>query len=42
MDEFAKRPADDRLAFINEAAARRDLTPNIIEKDFFNSIWVYQ
>jgi hypothetical protein len=35
MDEFAKRPADDRLAFINEAAARRDVTPIIIEKDFW-------
>ena len=35
MDEFARRPADDRLAFINEAAARRDVTPIIIEKDFW-------
>ncbi len=35
MDEFALRPNDDRLAFINEAAARRDVTPIIIEKDFW-------
>lgn len=35
MDEFAKRTADDRLAFINEAAAQRDVTPIIIEKDFW-------
>ena len=35
MDEFAKRTAADRLAFINEAAARRDVTPIIIEKDFW-------
>ena len=35
MDEFARRDNDDRLAFINEAAARRDVTPIIIEKDFW-------
>ena len=35
MDEFARRGGDDRLAFINEAAARRDVTPIIIEKDFW-------
>lgn len=35
MDEFARRPADDRRAFIVEAANRRDLTPVIVEKDFW-------
>ena len=35
MDEFPRRPAEDRLAYIKEAAARRDLTPIIIEKDFW-------
>lgn len=35
MDKFARRADDDRLAFINEAAARRDVTPIIIEKDFW-------
>ena len=35
MDEFARTTDDDRLAFINEAAARRDVTPIIIEKDFW-------
>jgi predicted nucleotidyltransferase component of viral defense system len=35
MDEFARRGGGDRLAFINEAAARRDVTPIIIEKDFW-------
>ena len=35
MDEFARRDDDDRLAFINETAARRDVTPIIIEKDFW-------
>ena len=38
MDNFARRTAaadDDRLAFINEAAARRDVVPIIIEKDFW-------
>lgn len=36
MDEFVRRPAGDRQAFIGEAAARRDLTPIVIEKD----LWV--
>ncbi|MGE3692392.1 MAG: nucleotidyl transferase AbiEii/AbiGii toxin family protein [Novosphingobium sp.] len=35
MDEFARRPADERRAFFDEAAARRDLTPLIVEKDFW-------
>ena len=35
MDEFARRPAEDRRAYIDEAAARRDFTPIIIEKDFW-------
>lgn len=35
MDEFARLPADDRRAFIEEAANRRDLTPVIVEKDFW-------
>lgn len=35
MDEFARRPAADRRAFIEEAAARRDLTSIVIEKDFW-------
>lgn len=35
MDEFARRSAEDRRAFIEEAASRRDLTPIIIEKDFW-------
>jgi hypothetical protein len=35
MDEFARRSADDRRAFIEEAASRRDLNPIIIEKDFW-------
>jgi len=35
MDEFARLPADDRRAFIQEAASRRDITPVIIEKDFW-------
>lgn len=35
MDEFARRPAGDRRAYIEEAASRRDLTPIIIEKDFW-------
>lgn len=36
MDNFVRRAADDdRLAFINEAAARRDVVPIIIEKDFW-------
>ena len=32
MDEFARREAADRRAFIEEAASMRDLTPTIIEK----------
>ena len=35
MDEFARRDVADRRAFIEEAASRRDLTPTIIEKDFW-------
>lgn len=35
MDEFARRSTEDRRAFIEEAASRRDLTPIIIEKDFW-------
>lgn len=35
MDEFARLPSEDRIAAINEAAARRDVTPVIIEKDFW-------
>lgn len=35
MDDFARRPAEDRRAYIEEAASRRDLTPIIIEKDFW-------
>lgn len=35
MDEFARRPVADRRAYIKEAASRRDLTPIIIEKDFW-------
>ena len=35
MDEFARRPANERRAFFAEAAARRDLTPLIVEKDFW-------
>lgn len=35
MDEFARRETADRRAFIEEAANRRDLTPTIIEKDFW-------
>lgn len=35
MDRFALGSNEDRLAFINEAAARRDVTPIIIEKDFW-------
>ncbi|WP_241659737.1 hypothetical protein [Sphingomonas glacialis] len=35
MDEFARRSASDRRAFIEEAAAQRDLTPIVIEKDFW-------
>lgn len=35
MDNFARRDGADRLAFFNEAAARRDVTSIIIEKDFW-------
>jgi len=35
MDDFARLSADNRRAFIEEAASRRDLTPIIIEKDFW-------
>lgn len=35
MDDFARRDVADRRAFIEEAASRRDLTPTIIEKDFW-------
>ena len=35
MDNFARRPADERRVFFAEAAARRDLTPLIVEKDFW-------
>lgn len=35
MDDFARRPTEDRRTFIEEAASKRDLTPTIIEKDFW-------
>lgn len=35
MDEFARRSAEDRRAYIEEAANSRDLTRTIIEKDFW-------
>ncbi len=35
MDDFARRETADRRAYIEEAASRRDLTPTIIEKDFW-------
>jgi hypothetical protein len=35
MDDFARRSAGDRRAFIGEAAARRELTAIVIEKDFW-------
>lgn len=35
MDNFARRAAENRRAYIDEAAARRDLTPTIVEKDFW-------
>lgn len=35
MDDFVRRDAADRRAYIEEAANRRDLTPTIIEKDFW-------
>jgi predicted nucleotidyltransferase component of viral defense system len=36
MDDFARRSARDRRTFIQEASARRDISPVIIEKD----LWV--
>jgi hypothetical protein len=35
LDAFACQPDDDRLAYISEASARRDVAPIIIEKDFW-------
>ena len=35
MDDFARKSAEDRRAYIEEAASRRDLTALIIEKDFW-------
>ena len=35
MDDFARRSASERRAFIEETAAQRDLTPVVIEKDFW-------
>jgi len=35
MDEFARQKPDDRRAFIEESANRRDLTSVITEKDFW-------
>ncbi|OYW85173.1 MAG: hypothetical protein B7Z20_09575, partial [Sphingobium sp. 32-64-5] len=35
MDDFARLGAADRRAFITEAASGRNLTPVIIEKDFW-------
>lgn len=35
MDSFARKTAEERKLFIEEAAARRGLTPVIIEKDFW-------
>lgn len=35
MDEFARRPAEERIVFVEECAARRDLTALVIEKDFW-------
>lgn len=35
MDDFARRAAADRRAYIEEAASRLNLTPVIIEKDFW-------
>lgn len=35
MDDFVRLGAAERRTFITEAAARRDLTPLIIEKDFW-------
>lgn len=35
MDDFARRDPADRRTFIIEAASRRNLTPIVIEKDFW-------
>jgi len=35
MDDFARLPAQERRTFFEEAAARLDLTPIIVEKDFW-------
>ncbi len=35
MDNFVRKPAEEQRVFIEEAAAQRDLTPVIIEKDFW-------
>ncbi len=35
MDDFARRSAGERRVFIEEAAAQRDLTTVVIEKDFW-------
>ena len=35
MDSFARKPAEERRVFINEAASRRDVSAIIIEKDFW-------
>ncbi|WAC47572.1 nucleotidyl transferase AbiEii/AbiGii toxin family protein [Asticcacaulis sp. SL142] len=35
MDNFARKAAEERLVFINEAASRRDVSAIIIEKDFW-------
>lgn len=35
MDDFARRSAGERSVFIKEAAAQRDLTTIVIEKDFW-------
>jgi predicted nucleotidyltransferase component of viral defense system len=36
MDNFARRSPEDRQAFLEEAAARRDVTATVVEKD----LWV--
>lgn len=35
MDDFARLSASERRVFIEEAAAQRDLTTIVIEKDFW-------
>ncbi len=35
MDEFARKSANDRDVYFEEAASRRDLNSIIIEKDFW-------